>query len=174
MKKIFIIFTTLFPLAGNCAWIDSKGNPVPNTDSMKSAGDFGVQLILTPDEKEFRHIWNSTTGTPKVVSTNKVNVGSSIGGVLVFSGCKAGRNGACNVSVEFFLEAPNGALTPAGGGPVWSLKPPQPRVLMLGQASVTVGFDKSDALGTYKLIANVTDKISRQTLRLSSPFKLGK
>ena len=30
-------------------WVDRNGNPVPNSDDMKSAGGFGGWLVVTPD-----------------------------------------------------------------------------------------------------------------------------
>ena len=175
MKTILAALIALsLPIAGNCAWVDAQGKVIPDTPSMRSSGDFGVQLVLTPNEKEFRQSWNSTTGTPTLRSTSSIRQGDSISGVLIFSGCQPSPTRACDVAVEFALQGPDGSTTPAGNGPVWNASPPKARELFLGQASVSIGFTKDDALGSYKLVAVVRDNISRRTLQLTSPFSLTK
>jgi hypothetical protein len=46
--------------------------------------------------------------------------------------------------------------------------------LQLGQASMTLGFDKSDPVGDYKITANVKDKVSGRTLSVVARLKLAK
>lgn len=75
---------------------------------------------------------------------------------------------------EFILEGPDGNKTPTGDGPVWSGKPMQQRLLQLGQASMTVGFDKSDPIGNYKITANVKDKVSSRTLSVVARLRVTK
>lgn len=174
MKKLFLLFALSVPLIAQSAWIDSSGKPVAETESMRSAGNFGVQVVITPDEKQFRQTWNSTKGTPKLSSTNTVRLGSSVTAVLIFHGCSPGAAGLCDVVSEFILESPDGAKTPAGSGPVWSGAPLQDGLLQLGQASMTVGFDKTDPVGEYKIIANVKDKVSARTLTVVGRLKVTK
>lgn len=166
MKKWFLLFAMSIPLVAQSAWTDATGKTIADTDSMRSAGDFAVQIVLTPDDKQFRQIWNSTRGTPKLRSTDSVRLGSSVSAVVIFHGCSPNAAGVCDVVSEFILEGPDGAKTPAGGGPVWSGAPLPAGLLQLGQASMTVGFDKTDPVGGYKVIANVKDKISGRTLSL--------
>lgn len=173
-KKLFLLFALSVPPMAQSAWIDSNGKPITDTESMRSSGDFGVQLVLTPDDNQFRQTWNSTKGTPKLSSTNSVRLGSSIAAVLIFHGCSPSSVGVCDVVSEFVLESPDGAKTPAGGGSVWSSTPLQGGLLQLGHASMKVGFDRSDPAGTYKIIANVKDKISGRTLSLTSEFNATK
>jgi hypothetical protein len=174
MKKLFLLFAMMLPLIAQSAWIDSSGKPIPDTESMRSAGNFGVQVVLTPDNKQFRQAWNSTKGTPKLNSTNTIRIGSPVAAVLIFHGCSPNATGVCDVVAEFILESPDGVKTPAGGGPVWSGAPLQGGLLQLGQASMTVGFDKTDPMGNYKVIANVKDKVSGHTLSLIARLKVTK
>jgi len=46
--------------------------------------------------------------------------------------------------------------------------------LQLGQASMSVGFDKTDPVGDYKVIANVKDKVSGLTLTVIGRLKVMK
>lgn len=50
----------------------------------------------------------------------------------------------------------------------------QQRLLQLGKASMTVGFDKSDPVGDYKITANVTDKVPGLTLSVVTRLKVTK
>lgn len=131
-----------------------------------------IGLAKRAESVELR--WTTTTGTPKLSSTETVKAGESISAVLVFSGCAAGPGNVCKVLAEFHLLSPDGGKMPAGHGPVRSGAPPKAGVLMLGDASVTIGFDRGDAPGTYTLMANVTDQVARRSLQLSIPFSLAK
>lgn len=152
-------------------WIDRQGQPLPQTLSMRSDGNLGVQLVLTPDEKRFRHTWSTATAAPQLRSTDSLRRGEQISALVLFHGCAAGRNGKCDGDVKFTLIDPTGKNVPAGEGPLWSL-PPQLGRILLSDTSLTVGFDGEDKLGTYKVQANVTDKVSGKKLELVAPFKL--
>lgn len=172
MKWCLTLLVALLPLATQSAWIDSTGKSIPDTESMRSAGDFGVQILLTADEGLFRQTWDSSKTLPKLSTINTVRLGGSVSALLIFHGCSPNPRGICDVASEFILEAPDGTKTPAGGGPVWSGKPMQQRLLQLGQASMTVGFEKTDPIGDYKIIANIKDKISGRALSVVTRLKV--
>ncbi|MGV8894157.1 MAG: hypothetical protein ACOH2K_14685 [Burkholderiaceae bacterium] len=174
MKRLFLSFAISVPLIAQSAWIDSSGKPILETESIRNIGNFGVQVVLTPDDNQFRQTWNSTKGTPTLSSTNSVRLGSSVAAVIIFHGCTPNAAGICDVVSEFILESPDGAKSPAGGGPVWSSAPLQGGLLQLGQASMKVGFDKTDPVGGYKVIVNVKDKISGHTLAVIGRLKVTK
>lgn len=174
MKKLSLFFAMFLPLIAHSAWIDSTGKPIADTESMRSSGNFAVQVVLTSDDKQFRHAWNSTKGTPRLNSTNTVRLGSPVSAVLIFHGCAPNAAGICDVISEFVLESPDGIKTPAGGGTVWTGAPLQGGLLQLGQVSMTVGFDKTDPVGDYKIIANVKDKVSGRTLTVIGRLKVTK
>jgi hypothetical protein len=174
MKKLILIllFALSAPLVAQSAWVGEDGKPIADTESMRSDGNFGVQLVLTPDENQFRQMWNAST--PKLSSANSVRRGSSLAAMLIFSGCAPNKDGVCDVVAEFILESPDGKKTPAGEGIVWSSAPLQEGFLQLGLASMKAGFDSKDTLGNYKVIANVKDKIAGRTLQLTAGFKVTK
>ena len=174
MKRALSVLALTLPITAFSAWIDGKGKPIPDTPSMRSSGDFGAQLLLTSSEPEFRKAWNATTGTPTLQTSNKVRHGQSIAGVILFSGCLPNASKACDVSVAFTVLNPDGSTTPAGGGPVWSHSPPKPGIIMMGEASINMGFGKDDAPGAYTLNATVTDKVGHRTLKLSLPFSVAR
>lgn len=174
MNRLLLFLTVFLPLVAHGAWIDLNGKPVPETESMRSAGNFGVQIVLTPDDKQFRQTWNSTSGTPKLSSTSSVRLGSSVAAIIIFHGCSPNAKGVCDVVSDSIVESPNGAKTPAGNGPVWSGAPLQGGMLQLGEASVAVVFENTDPLGDYKVIAIVKDKVSGQTLTVIERLKVTK
>lgn len=174
MKWCLILVVALLPFAAHGAWIDPTGKPIPDTESMRSAGDFGVQIVLTADEGQFRQTWNSSKSPPKLGSTNTVRLGASVSALLIFHGCSPNTGGFCDVVAEFILEDTKGKQTPAGGGPVWSGKPTQQRLLQLGQAGVTIGFDNTDPVGDYKITANIKDQVSGRALSVVSRLKVTK
>lgn len=174
MKWCLALLVALLPLAAQCGWIDPTGKAIPATESMRSAGDFGIQIVLTANEARFRQTWNSSTTPPKLTATNTVRLGETVSALLIFHGCARNVGGVCDVVSEFILEGPDGGKTPAGGGPVWSGKPMRQRLLQLGHASMTVGFDKNDPVGDYKITANVKDKVSGRALTVMARLKVTK
>jgi len=169
---LVLLFVLSLPLLAQSGWIDANGKPLTDTESMRSDGDFAVQLVLTPDENKFRQTWNSTKNAPILSSTNSVRLGSSLAAMLIFQGCAQDVAGACNVTSEFILESPDGTKTPAGDGPISSAAPLRKDILQLGKASLKIGFGANDPLGNYKVIANVKDKISGRILNLTAGFKV--
>ena len=174
MKWCLTFLVALLSFSAHGAWIDGTGKPIPDTESMRSAGDFGVHIVLTADEDQFRQTWNSSKTPQKLSTTNTVRLGASVSALLLFHGCSPNADGLCDVVAEFILENPNGEKTPAGGGPVWSGKPMQPRLFQLGQASLTVGFDITEPVGDYKITANIKDKVSGRALSVVSQLKVTK
>lgn len=174
MKWCFALLVALLPLAAQSGWIDPTGKSIPDTENMRSARNFGIQIVLTANEDQFRQTWNSSTTPPKLTTTNTVRLGKKVSALLIFHGCVPNVSGVCDVVSEFILEGPDKSKIPVGGGPVWSGKPMQQRLLQLGQASMTVGFDKTDPIGDYKIIANVKDKVSGQVLSVATRLKVTK
>lgn len=174
MKRYLAILIALFAISAHSAWIDADGKPIPDTESMRSAGDFGVQMILTANERQFRQTWNSAKTPPQLTTTNTARLDTSVSALLIFHGCVPNGAGVCDVVAEFIVEDPNGKRMPAGGGPLWSGKPIQKKVLQLGQAGMTIGLDNTDPVGDYKITATVKDKVSGQALSVMSRLKVTK
>ena len=72
MKWSLALLGALLPFVAQSAWIDPTGKLIPDTERMRSAGDFGVQIFLTADEGQFRQTWNSSKTPPKLSTTNTV------------------------------------------------------------------------------------------------------
>ena len=174
MRKQFTLLLAFLPLIAQSGWIDPTGKAIPDTESMRSAGDFGVQIVLTADEKQFRHVWSSSNTPPRLSTINAARVGEAVSALLIFHGCAPKACGVCDVDSEFTIESPDGSKTPAGGGPVWNEKPVPPQQMQLGQASLTLGFGETDPVGEYKVVANIKDKVSGQALSVLARLKITK
>jgi len=160
------------PLAAQAGWVDETGKPVPDTENMRSIADFGVHLVLTPDEKRFIQTWNTSKTPPQLFTTDSVHRGSAITAMLIFHGCAVNSIGKCDVVAEFALVGPDGSRIPGGSGTVWSSEPLPGGRLQLGNASMNVGFDHDDQVGNYKVIAIVKDRVSGHTLSLTTMLKV--
>lgn len=172
MAKSLAILAALIPFFAHGAWIDASGKTLTDTENRKSAGDFGVQILLTTDEKQFRQIWNSSATPPRLTTTSTVRRGETVAALLVFHGCTPTSAGVCDAVSEFFIEGPDGKRMPGGGGPLWSSRPMPKRLLQLGQSSLTIGFDKTDPLGEHRIIANIKDRVSGKTITVTTRVKV--
>jgi hypothetical protein len=174
VKKIVLVLALLAPMTVHAAWLDGQGKPMADTDSMRSDGDFGVSLVLTPDDQKFRQTWNDSKGTPNLASAHTAAIGSSLSVELIFHGCAANAEGNCDVVVDFVVEGPDSRKTNAGHGPVWTGAQPSDGDLYLSETGVTIGFDSTDPVGDYTIVANVKDRVSGRTLSPRSGFVLKK
>ena len=50
----------------------------------------------------------------------------------------------------------------------------QQRLLQLGQASMTLGFEKTDPVGDYKITANIRDNVSDRVLSVVTRLNVTK
>ena len=176
MKKLALLSVLCTPFIATHVWADTDGKSAPttpvSTPAKTTASSLTAHIVIVPsDGQDVRKNWNGAK--PKI--TDAVSQGSAISILIAFSDCAPNAKGLCDVSVEFFVVSPDGVKKPGGSGAVWSAAPFSiPNVSLLGQASLTAGFDKTDPVGDYKVLANVTDKVSGKVLHLSQNFKVTK
>jgi hypothetical protein len=168
MKKLALLCILCAPFIAANVWADttvkSASAATPTKANYSSLNAHIV--IVAGDGQEVRKNWSGT---------NTVSQGSKISVLIAFSDCTKNSKGSCDVSVEFFVVSPDGVKKPGGSGAVWSAAPfSVPNVSLLGQASLTAGFDQTDPVGNYTVLANVTDKVSGKILHLSQTFKVTK
>ena len=159
MRSLFAALLLLPGLAG------------AQNDSVKSAGSFTVQVILTADAKALRETWNTSVEAPRLATTATVARGKSITALLVVHGCATRKDGKCDALVNFTLVGPEDKRTPGGSGVLWNAAV-EPKRFYLSDTSLTMAFDASDPLGVYRIVATATDRVSRRTLEVSAPFTL--
>ncbi|MDQ8021830.1 MAG: hypothetical protein REI94_08330 [Moraxellaceae bacterium] len=152
-------------------WTDDKGQALPDTPHMRSAGDFGAQLVFTEDLEQFREIWNVSVTPPRLPTVQRVKRGGTISGMVIFYGCKAGGDRQCNLFAEFSVQLPDGKRVSAGGASLWTIAPVADQ-LMLGDTSLDMRLGANDIPGVYRIEVTVIDRVSGLRLPLSRSFTL--
>lgn len=148
------------PLLASAGWVGPSGEKLADTEDMRSAGNFGAQLVLTTKEKDLRYNWIVSTKVPILPSTSQVPAGKPVSALILFHGCKANKFGYCNVLVDYSLEYPDGTIKKIGQGAVWKGLPSNPGYLQLGTVSAKIIFDKTYLGGTYTVHAVVRDRVA--------------
>jgi hypothetical protein len=174
MKKLVLLCALCSPLIASPVWADTSATSAPiATLNKTSLSNINAHIVLAPgDGQNLRKTWN---GKANAQAINSVSQGSALSVLIAFSDCAINAKGVCDVVAEFFIVSPDGVKKPGGSGSVWSAAPfSVSGVSLLGQASLTAGFDKTDPIGDYTVLVNVTDKISGKALHLSQAFKVTK
>jgi hypothetical protein len=184
MKKLALLCALCAPFIAANVWAETNVKPAPVVppQNVKPASvalpqkaqlnGLNAQIVLAPDDGlSTRKNWNGAVN--EQVTT--VSQGSKLSILIAFSDCTQNAKGACDVAVEFFVVSPDGIKKPGGNGVVWSTAPVSIKgVSFLGQSTLTAGFDNSDPIGDYNVLANVTDKVAGKVLHLSQTFKVTK
>lgn len=152
----------------HAGWVSPTGEPMADTEDMRSAGTFGAQLVLTTEDSIFRKNWISTRGTPVLPATNTVVPRQNLRALIIFHGCKANRFGYCNVLADYSVQSPDGTITPIGTGPVWKGVPSKTGYLQLGQVSADIPFVSTSLPGTYTVHAVVRDTVANAAIPLAN------
>lgn len=160
----------LVPLSGHAGWVGPDGKPLPDKPEMRSNGDLGAMLVLSNDGEAFRRAWARPT-PPQLKSTDKMRRGEKLTASVLYHGCQANAQGACDLAVHFSMVSPDGRVSPGGTGPLGDRPSPDGSV-QLGQASLDVAFDHTDAMGRHVVRAVVTDRVARRQVALSAPIEL--
>lgn len=163
----------LVAMSAHAEWRDDKGKPLPQRDDAKHQDTFLAQLVVTAKIEEFRKSFKAGKLT-KVESTNQAKAGEPLTGMVFMSNCKPGPDKKCKVSARVQLEQPDGKKLDVGNIVVWDQAVPGPDAIVPGAKDVAIAFDKTDALGKYKLRAKVTDEIAGISLDLVTPIRLKK
>lgn len=161
----------LFLTAGS--WRDN-GKVVPDTSWAKSDGDFGAQLVFTDKPDDLFEAWSKPG--PAVMysqSSSAVRGGPPIVGVIFFAGCGQNEHGNCNATVKFKILGPD--KKPWGtnqDGELWVDKPSPPENSMqLSMGNIGIIIEPEDQLGTYRVIAEISDKVSGKRMVLERDFE---
>ena len=165
-----LMLTTHLPSVAG--WIDREGNPLPDTESRKSIGEFGAHLILTDKEHEAFQHWNIPSAVVDLSTTDEIKRNDFISALIIFSGCSANKEGNCNLIVKFRIVQPDGSIY--ADLPIqeaWVNKPAPGKSLQMSVGYVEVRIEDDEPLGVYQVFADVTDQNSGKAISLSSKFK---
>jgi len=177
MKNTILSIIFLFivvPSISHGKWNDRQGNPVEDTEWMKSSGDFGAQLLLIGNENDFFKRWETPSETVKFETVSEINRGEPLITPIIFSGCYVNKSGNCMVSAALTILRPDG--TTYADMPqveVWENKPPPPKgILELGVGYLKVIIEPEDPDGTYTVQAKVTDNVKKSSFVLTRTFSV--
>lgn len=158
------------PLSARAGWVSAAGQHMPDRPDRRSDGTLGAMLVLTLDGEALRRAWAGPT-PPRLDTTDKARRGEKITASVLYHGCQANAQGVCDLAVRYSVVAPDGHVTPAGGGPLGD-RPHPPGRVQLGQASLVAAFEQHEPTGLYRIRALVIDRVARRQLSLTAPLTL--
>jgi len=172
MRQGLSVLALLVVSSAHAQWIDKQGNTLADTDDRKSIGSFGAEIVLTTDAEGLEERWSTPSETVNVDSVENVRINEPIYAFVVFSGCKPGVAGKCNVSMSFRVLRPDGkvyANTPSME--VWQDKEAPPkRALALSVQYLRVRVEPHEQRGRYTVEVQVRDENSGKILALKKRF----
>ncbi|BBO83792.1 hypothetical protein DSCO28_43580 [Desulfosarcina ovata subsp. sediminis] len=177
MKNSILLIIFLFlvvPSTSHGKWNDKQGNPVEDTEWMKYSGDFGAQLLLIGDEKEFFKCWETPSETVNLETVSEINRGEPLITPIIFSGCYVNKSGNCMVSAALKILRPDGSTyADMPQVEVWENKPPPPKgILEMGVGYLKVIIEPEDPDGTYTVQAKVKDNVKNSSFVLTRTFSV--
>ena len=177
MKNLFrttILLIVFIPILSIGEWRDLNGHSIKDTAWMKSSGNFGAQLILVSNEKEFLKRWNTPTKGVKIPIVTGVNKGELLITPVLFAGCQTNQSGMCDVTGDFKLIRPDGTLYGKYCDiRIWKNKPPLPNgIFGLSEGYLKLTIEPEDPEGIYTVKVKVTDHIQKKSLVLTRTFSV--
>jgi hypothetical protein len=172
IKQAILIFSLLVHSVVNAGWVDKQGNKIPDSDNMKSVGDLIAQLVVTDNEAQVLKNWGTPSLSVYFPTADKIERNKIITAFVVFGGCAVDANGNCDLRMQITVYQPDGKIySKLPFMEVWSGKPVPPnRSLGLSVEYMRVIIEPGEQLGQYKIDTNVIDKISSNSMVLTSLF----
>ena len=154
------------------SWVED-GKPAPDNAWAKTDGELAAQLVLTTRPDELIAQWAKPGPVSLLNETARVVRGKPIVGLILFTGCAPDVQGTCTATLRFSTTGPDGR--PYGkprNGELWIGKAPPPRGQMrMGVGNIGVIIEPQDSLGSYTVVAEVLDKVSKKILVLRKTFE---
>ena len=92
-------------------WVDRNGNPVPDSNEMKSAGGFGGWLVVTPDA-DWEAEWNTPSEhVPNFKTVEEVRVGEVLAILPLFINPKLDSSGFARVQCDIRIVRPDKTIS---------------------------------------------------------------
>ena len=172
MAAVFVSMVIGFGVTTAQAQWRKGDERVADTADRKSVNDFGVQLLVVEDPRAFMEEWNKPQ-TPNIKPITEVKKGVLIGAFVLFAGCKADAQGACNSEVDYTVYKPDGSVyAERKEQPLWKEPPPPGQNIQLSRAILGMRLESKDPTGEYKVKAKVTDLVANVTIELETKIKL--
>jgi len=172
-SKIRMVFVLPLVLIGSVTaeWKEN-GKVVPNKPWARSTGEFGAQLVFTDKPDELFAAWEKPGPAVIYSATATAKRGIPIVAVIFFVGCAADEKGSCQSKVRFTAYSPDDK---PWGDPqdaeLWvNKRPPEKGQMQLSVGNMGIVIDPDDALGVYRVKAEVVDTVAKKTLLLERTF----
>jgi hypothetical protein len=166
----FAILSSVPGRAAQNAWLEN-GSTAPQEASRASDGTLGVMLVLTDDWDGFTKRWQHPSPGVEIPAVRSVQKGHPLISAVIFTGCQPDQSGNCAVTGDFRAIDPNGkTYADQKGVDIWSSPPPAARQLELSAGGFGLSLDPPDPLGTYALIARITDHVAHKTVEVRTTF----
>ena len=162
-----LLSTTVFG-----GWVDKQGNKIPDSDHMKSVGNLIARQVITDNEAQALKNWGTPSESVYFLTADKIERNKIITAFIVFGGCSADDKGLCDLRMQITVYQPDGKIySKLPVMEVWSNKPVPPnRTLGLSVGYMRVLIEDGEQLGKYKVATKVMDKVSGNSMLLTSYF----
>ena len=114
ISLIAILYVSMLSIAiatDEGGWVDRDGNPVPDSEDMKSAGGFGGWLVVTPDA-DWEAEWNTPSEhSPNFKTVEEVRVGEVLAILPLFINPKLDSNGFARVHCNIRIVRPDQTIS---------------------------------------------------------------
>jgi hypothetical protein len=151
-------------------WRDAQGNPVPESDTMKSSKGFGGSVILTPDA-DWREKW-ARPDQPHFTTTDQVNLGGSIMALVFFTNPGQDEKGNVRILCDYQMLRPDGSLSQDVKDASCAEGPLQGSPYNVRLVDQLIGFtgEAADPEGTWVLKVRLRDTIRGASVDLVTSF----
>jgi len=181
MKILILIALTFLAAtasAENIGWRDQNGDPIPNTDFMKTINGFGGWLVVTPDQ-DWDKKWNTPAeNIPHFKEAKEVHYGQELTILIFFTNPKLDEKNKINIVCDIKVVRPDetfSANTKDVSCANWEAQPGQYKYsIQLAQTVIRYVGEKKDPPGIWRVIINLKDINSGIEVPLQTEFHLVK
>ena len=155
-------------------WFDRDGNPVPDSDEMKSADGFGGWLVVTPYEG-WEAEWNTPSEhVPNFKTIKEVRVGEALAILPFFINPKLDSNGFARVQCDIRIIKPDQTVSVDEANiDCFTYKlTKNPRSIWLSTLTLKYIGELEDPKGTWLVELVLRDMVRNITIPLKTSFTL--
>jgi hypothetical protein len=151
-------------------WRDRQGNPVPETDSMKSSKGFGGNIILTPDA-DWEAKW-ARPEPPRFNTTDKVKLGGSLMALVFFTNPGRDEKGNVRILCDILLLKPDHSASQDLKNATCAEGPLKGGPYDVRLSNQLIGFtgEESDPEGTWTIKVRLRDTVRGASVDLLTRF----
>jgi len=167
---LFLILLIALPAFSQIAPNDKRS--VDELPDRTSVNGFGGRLVVIENPREFVQKWLKPE-IPRIKSAAEVRRGDTLGGFVLFTGCKSDAQGGCHSEVDYTIYRPDGSIyADRKGQPLVQEQTYPPPNIQLGRAIPVFRMGKDDPAGEYRVKTKVSDLNANVHLELETRFRL--